>query len=472
MEPLPQDQKIKVTYKLIIQHWFSKSALMAEENDRLRALDSIPPAIRRANPNMSREFYLRHRSQPFFLLNVAFVCPEAARQLSQAALTDLAQSMGLSQTSRPQTTGSSWPRSTMSRAATLPSEGMSRATTMPPGPLASRPNTTSAISSPAGGAERQQRSREGHSQEQRRPIAPSLLPNEHYYLSPPPAARASVSVRTASPTTSSSPLARRQGGDGQPQLQPQHYQKQHQSALTRRATAELPAAFGSRPVPPPRGTWQVIVPSDLRPASTSMAAAAAATPAGKGGGEPYLESVRSPGSRNKQRSPSPWSADRLAAKNTAITSLPPHTLSPEARKPAGHRPPLATEAAAESPAAALPASSAGDAKTLRELTEQYVEAEQLTQELLQQAHNLLEPKRRSAGPASDRTSAGSARRSGGPPAAGQAPQAIEGDGGPATALDGGARVAVAQPPPATEGAAAAVLTAAEAELLSEALGES
>eukprot|EP00967_Tisochrysis_lutea_P021254 scaffold24157_cov18-Tisochrysis_lutea.AAC.4 len=38
-------------------------AELANENDRIGALDNIPPAIRRANPNITRDYYLRMRSQ-------------------------------------------------------------------------------------------------------------------------------------------------------------------------------------------------------------------------------------------------------------------------------------------------------------------------------------------------------------------------------------------------------------------------
>jgi hypothetical protein len=41
----------------------TKSSDLILEDDRLQSLDTIPTALRRANPNMTREFYLRHRSQ-------------------------------------------------------------------------------------------------------------------------------------------------------------------------------------------------------------------------------------------------------------------------------------------------------------------------------------------------------------------------------------------------------------------------
>ncbi|GAX72723.1 hypothetical protein CEUSTIGMA_g179.t1 [Chlamydomonas eustigma] len=88
----PIAQRIKVTYKQLIQHWFTTSAQLAEENERLNSMDTIPPAIKRSNPSLSRDFYLQQRSQPMFLQNSAFVCPEAARLLSRETLKELTRS--------------------------------------------------------------------------------------------------------------------------------------------------------------------------------------------------------------------------------------------------------------------------------------------------------------------------------------------------------------------------------------------
>ena len=63
------------------------------ETDRIHAIDTLPPSLRRANPNMAREFYLKHRASPSFLLNTADVCPEAADMLSRASLEDLSISL-------------------------------------------------------------------------------------------------------------------------------------------------------------------------------------------------------------------------------------------------------------------------------------------------------------------------------------------------------------------------------------------
>jgi hypothetical protein len=54
---------LQVSYKLLIQSWFQEITMLANENDRIGALDNIPPAIRRANPNITRDHYLRMRSQ-------------------------------------------------------------------------------------------------------------------------------------------------------------------------------------------------------------------------------------------------------------------------------------------------------------------------------------------------------------------------------------------------------------------------
>lgn len=53
----------QVTYQLIMQHWFLKCAAILSETERIQAMDAIPPALRRANPNMSRDYFLRNRSQ-------------------------------------------------------------------------------------------------------------------------------------------------------------------------------------------------------------------------------------------------------------------------------------------------------------------------------------------------------------------------------------------------------------------------
>lgn len=84
----------QVTYKMLMNHWFAKCAQLASEADRIAALDDIPPAIRRANPNMTKEFYLRYRAQPFFLLNTTDVCSEADEQLCTLAYDELTPNLG------------------------------------------------------------------------------------------------------------------------------------------------------------------------------------------------------------------------------------------------------------------------------------------------------------------------------------------------------------------------------------------
>lgn len=82
-----------VTYKQLLQHWFSLASQLPNEGDRLRAMDTIPLAIRRANPSLTREWYLRVRSQPNFLYRTAPVCAEAAGQLTGMALEELQRTM-------------------------------------------------------------------------------------------------------------------------------------------------------------------------------------------------------------------------------------------------------------------------------------------------------------------------------------------------------------------------------------------
>ncbi|KXZ44649.1 hypothetical protein GPECTOR_64g143 [Gonium pectorale] len=92
-EMYPPSQRCDVTYKQLLQHWFSLASQLSNEGDRLRAMDAIPLAIRRANPSLTREWYLRVRSQPSFLYRTAPVSAEAAGQLTGAALEDLQRSM-------------------------------------------------------------------------------------------------------------------------------------------------------------------------------------------------------------------------------------------------------------------------------------------------------------------------------------------------------------------------------------------
>jgi len=78
--------RLQVSYKLLIQSWFKEVAELANENDRIGALDNIPPAIRRANPNITRDYYLRMRSQVS-----ACACPRmraASMKLSKLSVPD------------------------------------------------------------------------------------------------------------------------------------------------------------------------------------------------------------------------------------------------------------------------------------------------------------------------------------------------------------------------------------------------
>eukprot|EP00798_Chlamydomonas_sp_ICE-L_P024853 gene24853-10512_t len=76
-----------------MQHWFMIVAQYSNESDRYHGMDGIPHSLRRANPNMTREYYLKHRASPSFLLNTAYVCPKAASELNAAALEDITTSL-------------------------------------------------------------------------------------------------------------------------------------------------------------------------------------------------------------------------------------------------------------------------------------------------------------------------------------------------------------------------------------------
>ncbi|KAG2436641.1 hypothetical protein HXX76_006169 [Chlamydomonas incerta] len=92
-EMYPASARCDVTYKQLLQHWFSLASQLPNEGDRLRAMDTIPLAIRRANPSLTREWYLRVRSQPNFLYRTAPVCADAAGQLTGTALEELQRTM-------------------------------------------------------------------------------------------------------------------------------------------------------------------------------------------------------------------------------------------------------------------------------------------------------------------------------------------------------------------------------------------
>ncbi|GIL83901.1 hypothetical protein Vretimale_10889 [Volvox reticuliferus] len=92
-EMYPGTQRCDVTYKQLLQHWFGLASQLPNEGDRLRAMDTIPLAIRRANPSLTREWYLRVRSQPTFLYRTAPVCLEAAAQITGMALDELQRTL-------------------------------------------------------------------------------------------------------------------------------------------------------------------------------------------------------------------------------------------------------------------------------------------------------------------------------------------------------------------------------------------
>ncbi len=56
----------QVTFRLLSQHWLISIAKLQDENERIQSVDLIPPSIRRANPNMTRDYYLANRSQAGF----------------------------------------------------------------------------------------------------------------------------------------------------------------------------------------------------------------------------------------------------------------------------------------------------------------------------------------------------------------------------------------------------------------------
>mmetsp|Transcript_37758 Transcript_37758/g.84180 ORF Transcript_37758/g.84180 Transcript_37758/m.84180 type:complete len:994 (+) Transcript_37758:287-3268(+) len=147
----PGPQRIQVTYKLLIQHWFLKNADLANESDRIHAIDNIPPTLRRANPNLTREFYLKHRAQPMFLLNTASVCPEAAAELAKASLHDLAQTIARP-FPIPRATDSGRPHSSSRRSDASPSR--SSALQLSPQQAPRTPPTSASMRPGAAGSRR------------------------------------------------------------------------------------------------------------------------------------------------------------------------------------------------------------------------------------------------------------------------------------------------------------------------------
>lgn len=96
----PLSARCEVTYKQLMQHWFSQASNLPNESDRLRAMDTIPLALRRADPSLTRDWYLRMRSQPDFLYRTAAVCSEAAGSLTSAALGELQRTMTMRRPAR------------------------------------------------------------------------------------------------------------------------------------------------------------------------------------------------------------------------------------------------------------------------------------------------------------------------------------------------------------------------------------
>ncbi|KAG2497719.1 hypothetical protein HYH03_004455 [Edaphochlamys debaryana] len=143
-EMYPGSQRRDVVYKQLLQHWFSMASQLPNEGDRLRAMDTIPLAIRRANPSLTREWYLRVRSQPNFLYRTAPVCVEAAALLAPMAMDDL------NRTSGPRTSGG---------IGTMPPAGVGRQTgiTRSGGAAARLRPIITAASSPPGSPAKQTR---------------------------------------------------------------------------------------------------------------------------------------------------------------------------------------------------------------------------------------------------------------------------------------------------------------------------
>ncbi|GFR40461.1 hypothetical protein Agub_g1019 [Astrephomene gubernaculifera] len=141
-EMYPASQRCDVTYKQLLQHWFSLASQLPNEGDRLRAMDTIPLAIRRANPSLTREWYLRVRSQPNFLYRTAPVCADAAIQLTSVGAEDLQR------TGRPQPSGTGAGPSTPGGAARSNPGGAEASTPTAPGrgSNAGRISTASAAS--------------------------------------------------------------------------------------------------------------------------------------------------------------------------------------------------------------------------------------------------------------------------------------------------------------------------------------
>ena len=91
-ETYPKCQRIQVTYKLILLHWLRLCSDPPQESREKYDPDSIPPALLRAHPSLTLEYFTQRRSNQIFLLGTLFVSPAGARELSRASLDDLSES--------------------------------------------------------------------------------------------------------------------------------------------------------------------------------------------------------------------------------------------------------------------------------------------------------------------------------------------------------------------------------------------
>eukprot|EP00798_Chlamydomonas_sp_ICE-L_P008267 gene8267-1536_t len=329
------DQKIEVTYKLLLQHWFHQASQLNSETDRIHAVDAIPPCLRRANPNMTREYYLRHRASPSFLLATAAVCPKAAAELSRASLEDLAISL-------------SKPLGTSMRAQSAPSS-QSRRTARPlvsmygSPPRAARPQTTPG------------------SRRTAHPLVPSAVQTKVYNTAPRPPIPSMLMPKAKSLVATTGSTSRPSSAQETQELQ---------------TSVSLP--------PPALGTI-------CENESMANSGSQAWSPRGLSGrsGSPYRSPSRNPvlprGALDSE--PSPASTMLMPPEPQAV-----HYDRYSNSK--GFSSPAASVASSMRSTAKLGRSQGGlsqdDMKTLKELNAAYGQAEQLTQQVLAEAEEILQ----------------------------------------------------------------------------------
>ncbi|KAJ9509874.1 hypothetical protein QJQ45_011533 [Haematococcus lacustris] len=377
-------QRVDITYRVLMQAWFAEAAQLAHPSDRMQALDNVPPALRRANPNLTRDYYLRMRAQPAFLLKTAPVCQEAVQALAPTSLQDLMRTV-------------CGPTSPLAASATTPAYPTPPHHTPQPSSLPSRtslahhgaPRTPCSSNLPTASTQPEVLYAPGAS------IPAALQPKAWALASG--GARLPLMLLpaghtgsgTASPSWASQrPLppqqAAAEAGGGEAG-------NRHEGGATRKAQSARPRHTLLTPAsPPPRpsssrvSTHLLPLTSQQPQPSTSPAQAHADAP-GTGRLAGNSPAAPGPGSSSPPLRDAPTPSSRTGG---AASSLSPSSLAP-AVLPSKQLWTLSATSSAEPLPARQPGLTSSDLQALRQLTDACAQAEVVTQSLLAQAGQLL-----------------------------------------------------------------------------------